>query len=309
MIKTPNFETLLPNTRDPVKAKFRSKLVYVLNSQGEILPPANSLIGKLWRLVNSPDASTQDCQELIELDPTLTARIFRVANSAAYGLKANTISEAIFNLGFKAVREMVFNASVFSQFKNLAIPEGWELFWLRNLFVARLTERIAAVYIPTDGSQYLAGLVHDVGLLFMAVKCPEELAAVINAGKPLVQAEKELLPFGHAEIGAAIAARSLLPLTAINGILYHHRNLPAGETLLFTERNPQLLAVILRLADKAADACQLTLFGATVPTLEDLLQSEEIALLNRSGHDLPLEAFIGDELPKAQEIYQAFFEN
>ena len=87
--KTPNFETLLPNTRDPVKTKFRSKLVYVLNSQGEILPPANSLMGKLWRLVNSPDASTQDCQELIELDPTLTARIFRVANSAAYGLKAS----------------------------------------------------------------------------------------------------------------------------------------------------------------------------------------------------------------------------
>lgn len=66
---------------------------------------------------------------------------------------------------------------------------------------------------------------------------------------------------------------------------------------------------MLRLADKAADACQLTLFGAAVPTLEDLLQSEEINLLNRSGHDLPLEAFIGEELPKAQETYQAFFVN
>ena len=143
----------------------------------------------------------------------------------------------------------------------------------------------------------------------MAVKCPEELTAVINAGMPLVEAEKGQLPFGHAEIGAAIATQSFLPLTAINGILYHHRNLPAGETLVFTEGNPRSLAVILHLADKVADACQLTLFGAEIPPLEDLLLSEEIALLNRSGHYLPLEALIAEELPKAQETYRAFFVN
>ena len=92
------------------------------------------------------------------LDPALTSRIFRVANSAAYGAKATNVSEAIRYIGFKRVRELVFNAGVLSQFSSMAkCRRNGSVFWLRNIFIARLSERIAGTYFPTDGTEYLAG--------------------------------------------------------------------------------------------------------------------------------------------------------
>src|SRR5271170_7228886 len=89
------FEDLLPNSTDPAKSLLRTKLVALLNAQGEILPAAKSPLGKLWRLVNSNNSSIDECEEIIQLDAALTARIFRVANSAAYHANATNVSEAI----------------------------------------------------------------------------------------------------------------------------------------------------------------------------------------------------------------------
>ncbi len=77
------FEDLLPNASDPAKELIRTKLVALLNSQAEIVPAAKSPLGRLWRLVNSPNSSLDDCEEVINLDAALTSRIFRVSNSAA----------------------------------------------------------------------------------------------------------------------------------------------------------------------------------------------------------------------------------
>src|SRR5271154_238834 len=99
----PRFEDLLPHSGDPGKEQIRDKLIEVLNSQGEILPSANSPRGKLWHLVNSPESTVQDCEEVIQLDSALASRIFRVANSSAYGVGADNISGAILRLGLKFV--------------------------------------------------------------------------------------------------------------------------------------------------------------------------------------------------------------
>ena len=140
------FEDLLPNSTDPAKGRLRAKLVNLLNSQGEIIPPASSPLGKLWKLVNSQNSSIDECEEVIKLDAALTSRIFRVANSAAYNARATDISEGLRFIGFKTLREMVFNATVLTQFSALKVPPGWDVFWLRNIFIARLSDRIAGTY-------------------------------------------------------------------------------------------------------------------------------------------------------------------
>ena len=52
----PAFADLLPALEDTAKLEMRERLLEVLRSEGEILPSANSPRGKLWHLVNSPDA-------------------------------------------------------------------------------------------------------------------------------------------------------------------------------------------------------------------------------------------------------------
>jgi HD-like signal output (HDOD) protein len=302
------FEDLLPNSTDPAKGRLRARLITLLNSQGEIIPAASSPLGKLWRLVNSPASSIDDCEDVIKLDPALAARIFRVANSAAYNARATEISEALRFLGFKSLREMVFNATTLAQFSNLQIPADWEVFWLRNIFIARLSDRISSTFFSTDGSEYLAGLIHDIGWLFLATHFEGEFARIITSEKPTIEAEKEVLPFSHANIAAAIAARSSMPLKAVDGIAYHHKQmLMTQSTLIAPNQNPLFLGIILAVCDRIADGCQLDLFRKEAPTSAQLAESPEIIWLKNYGRKLDLEEMAAEELVKSEEIYTAFF--
>jgi HD-like signal output (HDOD) protein len=302
------FEDLLPNSTDPAKARIRTKIVALLNSQGEIVPAAKSPLGRLWRLVNSDRSTLEECEEVLLLDAALMSRIFRVANSAAYAAKATNISDAVRFIGFKRVRELVFNAGVLNQFSSLTVPPDWDIFWLRNIFIARLTERIAGVFFTTDGSEYLAGLIHDVGWLLLATHFPDEFNQIASSDKPMLEAEKEVLPFSHANMAAAIAARSALPLRAVDAVAYHHKQmLTSTSTLIAPNQNPLFLGIILCVCDKLADTCQLDLFRKSTLTMEDLSETPEVVFLGNHGKHLDLEAMAVDELVKSQEIYTVFF--
>ena len=302
------FEDLLPNSDDPAKARLRNMLVHLLNSEGDILPSSDKPLGKLWRLVNNPNSSIDDCQEIIQLDPSLTSKIFRVSNSAAFNARATDIAEALRFIGFKVVREMVFNSGVLESFSGLKVPPEWEIFWLRNIFTARLSDRIAGSFFSTDGSEYLAGLIHDVGWLFLATHFPEEFAKIVASEKPTSEAEREVLPFSHANIAAAIGARASMPLKAVDAVAYHHKQaLTTTSTLVQPSQNPLFLAIILNVCDKIADGCQLDLFGKTPVTLEDVRECPEFIWLKNYGKKIDLEAMASEELVKSQEIYTVFF--
>jgi len=302
------FDELLPHSADPGKEILREQLVDLLNSKGEILPAAESPLGRLWRLVHSPTSTLAECEEVMLLDPALTSRIFRVANSAAYNARAATVSEAIRFVGFKCIREFVFNAGVFAQFSDMGVPDGWDIFWLRNIFVARMAERLAGLYTKTDGAEYLAGLTHDVGWLFLAAYAPQEFGKIWDSKGTIAEAENEFLPFSHANIGAAIAAKSAFPVRAVDAILYHHRKtLMTSSTVVDPSQNPLFLGIIMGVTDRLADACQLDLFARSTMTMAQLLVSPEVVWLKNYGKKLDLEALAADEIEKTQEIFTSFF--
>ena len=312
MTAAPRFEELLPHRSDPAKEALRRKLISVLNSKAEILPSANSPRGKLWHLVNSPESSLTECAEVIQLDSALASRIFRVANSAAYGgSPSESVNDAVLRLGLKFVREQVFNAGVFKQFSAWVLPPEWDRFWLRNIFVARLCERLSSAFGATNGSEYIAGLIHDMGWLFVATYFPDEFTQIFTCGLTVPEAEKALLPFGHAQISAAIAARSLLPERAVNGILLHHFPMfsdagiasdPAG--------NPFFLGEVLSVCDGIADGCELNIFGdGSGQTLSELQASVAVQWLGKFGAVPDLAGLAAEELAKSQEIFEAFFSN
>jgi len=310
MVTAPSFDDLLPPQEDPGKEAIRVKLVSVLKSKGEILPSANSPRGKLWHLVNSPESSLEECAEVIQLDSALASRIFRVANSGAYGMQADNINAAVLHLGLKFVREQVFNAGVFKQYSGWVLPPEWDLFWLRNIFAARMADRIAGAFEFTNGSEYLACLIHDMGWLFLASYVPNEFTQIFTSGKPAGEAEQELLPFGHAEISAAIAARSLLPLRAVNAIRYHHHPLviEEGKPVELFE-NANLLAVVFNVCDQVADICHMDMFAKAEVTLEQLQEGPQIVWLTQFGKAPDLRTIAEEELAKAKEIFEVYFSN
>jgi len=302
-----SFDSLLPHPgSDPARIELRQQLISILDSQGEILPAPDSPLQRLWSLANSEHATIDQCVDLIELDPALTTRVFRFANSAASGGRAHTTAQAVLHLGFGRLREVIFNAGIFEQLSRLSLPPGWERFWTRNLFVARLTERLAAAYFTPDGSEYLAGLLHDTGWLFLYNFFPEQFDLIQNGSRPFLETEKKVLPFTHGQISAAISARSFLPLRVVNAVTHHSSPLPAelepGSSPL---KSPRFLAVLIHLADRLADDIGLSLFNQHQLSPTEL--RPEARWLKQFGPLPDLSALAAKELPQTIELASIFF--
>ena len=146
-----------------------------------------------------------------------------------------------------------------------------------------------------------------MGWIFLASYFPKEYAQIFACGKPVSEAEKEFFPYGHAEIAAAIAARSRLPLRAVNAILYHEAPLavnPGEPTELYKSAN--LLGVVMNVCDKIADICHLDMFVPCDLTVAMLEQSPEVLWLNQYGKPQDYYQLAEEELAKAKGILRVF---
>lgn len=310
MTATPDpIESLLPDR--PLKIQdglHRAHLCEVMKYQGEILPSADSPLGKLWHLVHSDNSTVDQCVDIIGLDPALASRVFRVANSSLYHAKAPTLAEAVIFLGFSKLRQVVFSAGVFDQFCKLKLPPKWSHFWIRNILVSRLAERIAGDFFRTQGSEYLAGLLHDTGWIILASFFPEELDRILTSPLPVIEAERTILSFNHADVSAMICARSSLPERVVRAVQQHQApdlgGLAPGE---LPRNSPRFLAIILHLCDRLATAAQMPLIEGDTATLEAIAVSPEAMWLQAQGLKTDFKTLIAEEVPKSKEVYAIFF--
>ncbi len=119
---------------------------------------------------------------------------------------------------------------------------------------------------------------------------------------------KANLAYGHAQISAAIAARSLLPDRAVNAIAMHHFPIIADVKKIGPpEQNPYFLSVVLQLADSIADACKLDMFGRAGETFDNVRQSAPAQWLNKLRGTPDLMRIADEELAKSRQIFDAFF--
>ena len=126
-------------------------------------------------------------------------------------------------------------------------------------------------------------------------------------------AEKEFLPFGHANIAAALAARSAMPLRAVDAIAYHHKQmLMTTSTVVAPNQNPLFLGIILSVCDRVAEcvASLISLANRRRRHATNFAESPEIVWLKNYGKQLDfLEARWPPtvSLVKSEEIYTRSF--
>ena len=285
------------------------KLIALLEREGQVLPDAGTPLGMLWRALHKENASVEECAKIVSIDPALAGWVFRLANSAAVGGRAATVHEAVLFLGLLRVRQIAGGASVADKFAAFQLPSTWSQFWLRNLFIARVVDHLASRYFKTDGSEYLAGLLHDASWLFLATHFPEEFAAILTAPGNRLDAEVRILSVNHAHLSAALCLRSHLPLRIIDGVLHHPKPElldpahlpPLRESALF-------LAVLLHLGARVADASLINPIKRTPVTFESIEQSPEAVWLRHFGPAPDYARVASAELPIAEELHSLFFE-
>lgn len=209
------------------------------------LASLQSINRALRDLVKSEQSLNSRIADVIRRDPALCARLLRMVNSVYFGLSArvNNIEEAIFYLGLRQIRELAMATPVLEEVQLLqqhavtTLP--WKDLWAHSIGAAILTREILAstpLQIDDD-TDYLVGLLHNVGKIVMAYAFPEELRALMlmEARTPAEfgELERALIGWDHAQIGAHYVARHQLSEEIVVALRHHNDPTAAPRHALF----------------------------------------------------------------------------
>jgi putative nucleotidyltransferase with HDIG domain len=219
------------------------------------LPALPDVAVEVLKLTDDPEASARDVAGVISRDMSMTARVLKIANSAYYGMprSVSTANEAVLILGMQSVRSLALAAGAYDTLRG-ATP-GYNLrageLWKHSISVAVGAQIIAKETKATRPEQaFVAGLLHDVGKVILSEQIQPQFQAILALveldGAPFHEAERSILGFDHAEVGARVAERWNLPNPLCDAIGAHH-NLDAAVEA------PELAAVT-HLANWAAHA-------------------------------------------------------
>jgi putative nucleotidyltransferase with HDIG domain len=195
------------------------------------LPSLASIETALKELLNADQSYTTQIAEIIRRDPSLTSRLLHLVNSVYYGLAnpIKNIEEAVFFLGVRQIRQLAMVTPVIEEFQKLAVEKRfpWRQFWRHCIGTALITRELVDLVKSPDGeSDYVSGLVHDVGKIVMSSAFPDHFRVIYGPrhenGAGLMEIEREILGMDHAELGALYLKKQSLSEVFIEVARYHH---------------------------------------------------------------------------------------
>ncbi|NLT53607.1 MAG: HDOD domain-containing protein [Actinomycetales bacterium] len=162
----------------------------------ESLPKPPSVYDELLTMAADPDCEIADVVRVIEQDMGATTEVLHLVNSAFFGLpnQVPTVARAVVLLGLDTVRALTLVGAVFHP--GAPMPPGLDprALSLRGLGVGVLAKRIAEVegWASEDAAaMFLAGLLHEAGLLVLATASPEGWAEMRRSMHlPVVERER-----------------------------------------------------------------------------------------------------------------------
>jgi len=202
------------------------------------LPAMPLVAAKILELSADPATSAVKLQQIIADDQAMTARILKVANSAVYShsRRIKTLSEAADLLGFDSVRSLAVTGAARNLYDTGSAPSGLKerLMWEHSIGCALACRLLVEQRLPEMAEEaFLAGLLHDIGKLALAVRLPESFDAVVQAvyGENLsfVAAEHSQLGFDHAQVGSLLVnSWNLSP--DLEYVVRHHHDTELPES-------------------------------------------------------------------------------
>jgi len=204
------------------------KYIDKIRSGDSLLSMPQSL-SQILSMINADDFSMDDLAAVIMKDPSLTSKVLKMANSAFYRQRAqiSTVNQALVMLGVTQVKCLALSTSVFQtelleKKYNIDFRDMFSHFISVALGSRMLAE--AADFRDTEEA-FVAGLLHDIGLVFFINHFPDDYRKVIDNIKrypDLIEAEKNILGIDHATIGQMLAEKWNFPPGLCEAVGRHH---------------------------------------------------------------------------------------
>jgi len=201
------------------------------------LPAFPRVVNEILQTIEDENATLNSLTRFVETDPVITARIISVANSAAMGGRhigeLRNVQMAISLIGLARVKQIAVAVSL-AEFARKSRMTSY--YWEHSVAVAITAQELGRfTHISGDYAQ-VAGLLHDIGQLWMANTHPLEFQMVRTALETtrhnIIDIEHHYFGADHCVIGAILAAQWGLPRPVVAAIRYHHDPQPALEEKL-----------------------------------------------------------------------------
>ncbi|PJJ99063.1 GGDEF domain-containing protein [Lysobacteraceae bacterium NML91-0213] len=187
-----------------------------LLSHCRTLPTLPGVALRMIELAEDPATDLAMAAEAIALDPALSARLLRIANSPLYASahrrRVDTLSQALALLGLNAALSLALGFVVARTLQpDHALAGMHERVWQRSALAAMAARLLAErLQLERPEELMLGALLQDIGILALLHAMPEryaELPQVPLQGRERLEVERDHLGGDHTEVGAWLAGR------------------------------------------------------------------------------------------------------
>jgi HD-like signal output (HDOD) protein len=250
------------------------------------IPTIPAVLTPLLRYLEQPveKLEVNKLTDFLAQDESLAAQCLQMANSPLFGRRqqVESLRAAVVSLGFNHVSDIAMSCGIL---KILPSKNGGldpSIFWEHALGCALVSRHLAhKIDFENPGKAYLAGLLHDVGIIVNLWLLPDEFRSAYETaarqGLPLHEAEQQSMGFTHCDSGRLLAERWGFASSLIEVARHHHRPRESSES-------PELVALV-HIADLLCRMSGLN-YGYVEERQVNLLNDEGFSLLARHHESL-----------------------
>jgi HD-like signal output (HDOD) protein len=216
------------------------------------LPSLPTVIIRVVKATERETVSTSEIEELISTDAAISTKLLKVVNSAYFGMQRQvfSINQAIAILGLHQVRNLVLSIGVLNALstESARTEDMQRCFWERSFGTASCAQMVGRLKrLPAKEQEllFVAGLLHDIGVLFLMTQFTSPYLEVLKAShankEPLVHVERRSLHTDHASLGGMLADKWNFP-SELGELIARHESpinpdeYPGGACLTLADR-------------------------------------------------------------------------
>ncbi len=196
------------------------------------LPSLPSSYVEIVEEVGSEDASMKKIGDIIEKDVGMTAKILQLVNSAFFGLPRHIASpsQAVSLLGLDTIKALVLSVQVFSQFEGSPVEKRLVEQLFHHCTTVGAYARLICLEEESDektkDDSFMAGMLHQIGLLILAANLPDlftkSIAKADADNSSLFDAEREIIGSTHGELGAYLLGLWGFPDPIVEAVAFYN---------------------------------------------------------------------------------------
>jgi HD-like signal output (HDOD) protein len=172
------------------------------------LPMVPDVVMRVLGTMRQDDTSLSQIAEQLELDPVLSSRVLRLANSSFFAGRRSlsSISDAVGVIGYKSLETLVIACGAQAAFADVP-GVNLRQFWLMAVASATSARQVARRLRADGDTAYSAGLLQGVGHLILCQCHPAQAEAEFSSmrslwGAALAEREQAVWGVNHAQVSA-----------------------------------------------------------------------------------------------------------